>query len=137
MSEAQRQIGADEPMSTFRVTIDVGDPSGTRWESVEALADTGSTYTWVPTDVLQRLGVTPEDQLEFETAGGAVIARDAAETRVRIGGRAHTTIVVFGGDGSIALLGAFTLEAFLLAPDPVNKRLVPVRALAMKSRQDA
>lgn len=30
--------------------------------------------------------------------------------------------------------GAFTLEAFSLAPDPVNKRPVPAPALAMKSR---
>ena len=32
---------------------------------------------------------------------------------------------------SQALLGAYTLEAFSLAADPVNRRLVPVELLAI------
>jgi len=34
-----------------------------------------------------------------------------------------------GPPGSLALLGAMTLGGFALAPDPVNKRLVPVVSL--------
>jgi hypothetical protein len=34
--------------------------------------------------------------------------------------------------GDAALLGAFTLEALRLAPDPVGRRLVPVPALLMQ-----
>jgi hypothetical protein len=39
--------------------------------------------------------------------------------------------VVAGEPGSSALLGAVTREAFLLAPDPVHKRLVPVTGLLL------
>ena len=39
--------------------------------------------------------------------------------------------VVFAEDGSEPLLGAVTLEIFLLAVDSVRQRLIPVRGLLM------
>ena len=120
-------------MGTFSVGIEVGDPTESRFETVDALVDTGASHTWVPRDVLERLGVEPHTRWEFETADGRVIERDVAETRVRYNGQTHTTFVVFGDVGSQPLLGAYTLEGFLLAPDPVNRRLVRVRGLAMTS----
>ena len=118
-------------MGTFRVPIEVGDPRGERWERIEALADTGASFTWVPADVLRRLGVAPEARWEFEIADGTVIERDVGETIVRVDGEERATTVVFGDPGSRALLGAYTMEGFRLAPDPVNRRLIRVRPLAM------
>lgn len=118
-------------MGTFHVTIDIGDAQGAQWESAEALVDTGSTYTWVPAPLLERLGVRPQFQREFETADGRVIERDLAVTMLRWDGEAMPTLVVFGGAGDAVLLGAYTLEGFSLAPDPVNRRLIRVRGLAM------
>jgi predicted aspartyl protease len=118
-------------MGTFTTTFAIGDPQRRGWETVEALVDTGSTYTWVPRDVLERLGVQPEFRWEFETADGRVIERDVAETAARIDGQQRTTLVVFGDPGCRALLGAYTMKAFGLAADPVNRRLVRVRGLAM------
>ncbi|HHT9131935.1 MAG TPA: aspartyl protease family protein, partial [Candidatus Tripitaka californicus] len=46
-------------MGTFHVNIAVSDPLGKQWESVNALVDTGATYTWVPRSLLERLGVIP------------------------------------------------------------------------------
>ena len=120
-------------MGTFQATVEIGDAAGNRYETVEAVVDTGSTYTWVPKDVLARLGVEGEFQQEFETADGRVIKRDVAETRVRLDGQARTTLVVFGDEGSKPLLGAYTLEGFGLAVDPLGRRLVPVRGLALTS----
>ena len=117
-------------MGTFRATIEIGDPQGERYEALEALVDTGSTYTWVPRDMLRRLGVEPVERWEFETADGRVIQRDVAQTWVRYDGSAHITIVVFGDEGCEPILGAYTLEGFGLAPDPAGRRLVPVRGLA-------
>jgi hypothetical protein len=37
--------------------------------------------------------------------------------------------VVFGGDSTPVLLGAYTLEGLSLAADPVNRRLVPLTEL--------
>jgi len=114
--------------------MDIGDPQGRTWEPVAAVVDTGSTYSWVPADVLERLGVEREYSEEFETADDRVITRDVGHTRVRLEGRTRITLAVFGDEGSVPLLGAYTLEGFLLAVDPVQQRLVPVRGLAKRIR---
>jgi len=46
-------------MGTFSATIELGDPLGQRFESLDAVVDTGSTYTVVPASLLVRLGVVP------------------------------------------------------------------------------
>ncbi|MFQ5879991.1 MAG: retroviral-like aspartic protease family protein [Dehalococcoidia bacterium] len=118
-------------MGTFRVAIEIGDPQGSRFESLEALVDTGASYTWVPASVLRGLGVGPSFRFPFLLANGRRIEREMAETRVRLDGRERTTLVVFGDEGTQPLLGAYTLEGFGLAPDPVNRRLIPVPGLLM------
>jgi hypothetical protein len=50
-------------------------------------------------------------------------------TQIKVGSRARPTIVVFGDPGTEPLLGAFTLEGFRLAADPVNHRLISVPGL--------
>ena len=57
-------------MGTFFVTIGVGDPSGSRFEPVEMLVDTGSTYTMLPASVLRSIGVAPVETLRFRLADG-------------------------------------------------------------------
>ena len=48
------------------------------------------------------------------------------EARATIDGRSIATIVVFGEDNAIALLGAYTLEGLRLTVDPVHGKLVPL-----------
>jgi len=118
--------GKKRGMGTFKGAIDLGNPQGDRWETVQALADSGSFYRWVPEDVLDRLGVPHEEPQDFKLADRQIVKRDVALTWVRYQGRRHVTIVVFGNRGSDALLGAYTLEGFALAVDPVNERLFPM-----------
>ena len=113
------------------MALDIGEARGEVWEAVDALVDTGSTYTWVPRQLLERLDVRPHFRREFETADGRVIHHDMAVTMVRWDGETMPTLVVFAENGGAVLLGAYTLEGFALAPDPVNQRLVRVRGLAM------
>lgn len=119
-------------MGTFQVAIEIGDTQGSRFEPLEARANTGSSYTWVPRDVLQRLGVPVQARWEFELANGQIIEREIAQTWVRYNCNSQITFAVFGDEGSSPLLGAYTLEGFRLAADPLNGRLVPVRGLAMR-----
>jgi len=116
-------------MGTFTIRIDLGDPDGRRWQTIEALVDSGATFTMAPRSLLERLDVRPQDKVPFELADGRSVEFDIGETAVRIGNRIRTTLVVFADDGLQPLLGAYTLEAFLLAVDPVNRRLVPISAL--------
>lgn len=113
------------------MNLEIGDSKGEVWETVDALVDRGSTYTWIPRQLLERLDVSPQFQREFETADGRIVERDLAIAMVRWDGETMPTLVVFGGATDAVLLGAYTFEGFALAPDPVNRRLVRVRGLAM------
>jgi clan AA aspartic protease len=93
---------------------------------VEALVDTGATYTLVQRPVLERLGISRLERQPFVLADGRRVEYDIAQVRVRINARERFTVCIFGDEGSAPLLGSVTLEEFGLGVDPVNKRLVPV-----------
>lgn len=118
-------------MSIFHYPLEVGDPSGRRFEEVSALVDTGATFTVVPASILERLGVTRQDTVRMRQAVDRVIERDIGETLVRLGGKTLNTVVVFGDDDALPLLDVYTLERALLAVDPVGQRLLPTEALLM------
>jgi clan AA aspartic protease len=116
-------------MGSFRVPIGIGPMEGDRFVDMEALVDTGATYTWVPSDVLEGLGVRPTEQCPFLLADNREVSYPIGWIRVRIDGRIQPTIAVFGEPGSEPMLGAFALEGFRFAADPVTRRLLPVPAL--------
>lgn len=116
-------------MGTFRVTLEIGDPSGERFEQVDALVDSGATYTSVPRSLLRKLGVEPHRIMSLQMADGTRIERDFGRAWLKLYGEKEVSPVIFGDDGVTPLLGAVTLEIFGLGIDPVNTRLVPVTAL--------
>ena len=120
---------AGSGMGHFHVSVQVGSRSERGFASLEALVDTGATYTWVPRDVLDAVGVVPEDERPFLLADGREVRYPVAWAQIRIAGREQPTIVVFGVPGSEPILGVVTLEEFLLAADPVHRRLIPVPGL--------
>ena len=113
-------------MSTFFHPITL---IGTGGESrtLDALVDTGSSFTTVPAPVLEGLGVTPFANVRLRLANGETTVAPVGElTAELLDLPARTIICVFGTNGSPPLLGAHTLEAFLLGVDPDGQRLVPV-----------
>ena len=118
-------------MSTFYQNMGIAAIREGPSTDLEALVDTGSTYTWIPSAVLNRLGIEATERRLFDTADGCVIERELAEIPVRLEGRVYFSLVVFGNPGTIPLLGATTLENFGLGVDPVRKRLIPVPGFAM------
>jgi clan AA aspartic protease len=118
-------------MGTFKVDIEIGDPQGEHFERVEALVDTGATYAVLPRSLLQRLNVPRGENVTFRIADGGVVEHPIGQTWIRLDGRSHITIVVFGPEDAPPILGAYALEGFRLAADPVSKRLVPVEGLLM------
>jgi len=122
-------------MGTFNITVAVGTPDRRSFRELEALVDTGATFSWVPESILRDLGHQPGRSEEFETADGRVLSRGVGEVPVRLDGKVLTTQCVFADEGSDPVLGAVTLEQFLLAPDPIHKKLVPVRGLAKMARR--
>ena len=120
---------AGSGMGHFHVSVQVGSRGGERFAPLDALVDTGATYTWVPRDVLVALGVVPEDEWPFLLADGREVRYPMAWAQIRIGAREQPTIVVFGAPGTEPILGVVTLEEFRLAADPVNRRLISVPGL--------
>ena len=114
-------------MGTFTVLLGIGSSDGQSFREVEALVDTGATFTCVPADLLRELGHRALGSERFELGDGRVVERDLTEAPVRIDGKTRISICVFADEGSTTLLGAVTLEQFLLAPDQVGRGLVPVR----------
>ena len=120
-------------MGTFRVRIDIGDPQGERWTSLDALVDTGASVISAPASVLRDLNIAPIMRQTFRSAHGEVREMQLGRTWVRFEGREVMTLVVFNDEGSSPLLGALALEEAFLGVDPVGQRLVPVEGLLMSA----
>lgn len=116
-------------MGTFSVPIEIGSVGQQRFVRAEALVDTGATHTLLPRNILAELNIQPIERIPFQLADDRTLEYEVGEARLRLDGRERTTIVVFGQEGSMPLLGATTLELFNLAVDPVRQRLVSVPGL--------
>ena len=113
-------------MTTFRYTIQIGDATRSRFETVDAWVDTGASYTMVPSTMLETLGHTPTYRRPFRLASGSVVELGVCQVPLRIGEDTVIVSCVFGDNGSEPLLGATALEELGLGVDPVNHALVPV-----------
>lgn len=116
-------------MNTFAVRLEIGNLTGTRFKELEAVVDTGSTFTTAPRELLQRLGIQPTRREHFRVASGEVTENEVGDALVRLAGKQSATPVIFGEPGEPPLLGTVTLEGFLLAVDPVHESLIPIEGL--------
>ena len=115
-------------MGTVFATIEVGDLQGRNFQRVEVEVDTGSTYTALPREMLQALGVASERTIASRLADGSEQPVQVGYARIRLEGAELITPVIFAEEGEPSLLGVITLEDALLAVDPVNNELIPVVA---------
>jgi predicted aspartyl protease len=113
-------------MGIFNVELEIGDPEGRNYRVVEAMADSGATYTTLPESLLRGLGVESRSNRTFILADGSRIRRGFGQTWIRLEGEENISPVIFWDDEALPLLGAVTLEIFSLGIDPVNGRLIPL-----------
>ena len=73
-------------MGTFQVELEIGDPQGQHFETVDALVDSGATYTTLPESLLRRLGVVPLSRANFILADGSRMERGIGQTWMRLRG---------------------------------------------------
>jgi predicted aspartyl protease len=119
-------------VGTFFHAITLVGPNG-RSETLEAMVDTGAMFTVVPALILERLGVRPFRTMPVRFANGETQQRQLGQIEAELLGNRMPILVFFGSPNTPALIGAHTLEAFLLTVDVVEKRLVPKEALLMGS----
>ncbi len=124
-------------MGTFTVPIQVGDLDGQRFIELEALVDTGATYTVLPKELLDQLGIEQEGRRSFELGDDRVVKYPIGNARMRLNGDQTIVLVGFGAESTAPLLGATALENLSLTVDPVNQRLIPVPALLKQTRQQS
>ena len=112
-------------MGVFNWPIRLDSLDGERSLQLDAMVDTGSSYTIVPAGLLRNLGVVPTEKVGLVLADGRRVTYDIGEARATVDGRSIPTLVVFGEEGADPLLGAYTLEGLRLAVDPWRLTLVP------------
>lgn len=117
-------------MGTFFHPITLIAPTGER-ETLAALVDTGAMFTTIPAPILQRLGVQPFDTIPVRFANGQEERWPIGQVEVELDGRRRPLLCLFGSPDAPPLIGAHALEAFLLAVDPVEQKLVPKEAYLM------
>ncbi len=119
-------------MGMFKVKARVAnsnDPE--RFFEDDFWVDTGSYHSFIPEDRLQKIGVEPKLSREITLADGRKDRRLEGEALFTIPElkETHTCSVIFGPRDSLCLLGATTLENFVVEPDPVGKKLKPAAAI--------
>lgn len=89
------------------------------------LVDTGSEYTWIPSEMLHKIDVIREKKdLVFIMANGQRVTRSVGFAIIKIEEYFTIDEVVFGEEGDMLLLGARTLEGLNLTVDSRLKKLV-------------
>jgi clan AA aspartic protease len=101
-------------------------------EEISLLVDTGATLSWIPREILERLGVAPLSRLPFTLADGRTLERDVTAVLLTIDSRKAPVEVAFGEPGEEAVLGATALEGLGLLVDPVAKKLLPRNLFALR-----
>ena len=122
-------------MGTFRVEVTLGNPDAAARATVDALVDTGATFSVMPASLLRRLGIEPTRTRRLRFANGQVEERQTGMAFFEVDGIDCEAMAVFGPD-DLHLLGATTLEALLLMVDPINKQLVPEVGPLMRDGDD-
>ncbi len=89
------------------------------------LVDTGSEFTWLPADTLERVGVQPvKKDLQVQIASGQIITRTVGYAILRVENYETIDEVVFAQKGDLMLLGSRAMEGMNVHVDARRKRLV-------------
>ena len=111
-------------VGTFSVDFIIRNRNDGRQRSLNGVVDTGASYTVIPADILDELGIARAEVELFSLADGSVQELAIGRAEMQLEGRTRDVYVVFGTSREKILLGAMSLEAFALAADAKNHRLI-------------
>ena len=112
-------------VGTFYVDFTLWNRDRTRSRTLNGLVDTGASYTQVPASILDELGIERFESRVFSLADGSQREFSLGWVEMELQGRPGFVYVIFGDEGGKMLLGATALEAYGLAADAKNKKLIP------------
>ena len=115
-----------DPMGTFRIDLEIENPlqPGPRQVVSGALVDTGAESSWIPSPILESLGIQRRKTMRFRQANGEILVRWLGPASFYVAGIWTIDEVVFAEPSDLTLLGARTLEGLNLRVDPKSKKLV-------------
>ena len=109
------------------LSLEVANPAAPdRREPVDFLVDSGTVYSFVPRDVLERLGIEPHSRQRFRLADGSTIDRDRSDAIFFYKNQRGAAPVIFAEREDATLLGAVTLESLGFVLDAVRRDLLPL-----------
>ena len=114
-------------MGTFYVGCKVENHKDPKRAAVvrKLLVDTGSEFTWLPGEILERIGVEPvKKDLLIQMANGQLLTRSVGYAILRVDKYETTDEVVFAQKGDLSLLGSRAMEGMNVHVDARRKRLV-------------
>ncbi len=114
-------------MGQTLVTLHVHGPLGSA--QVEALADTGATFTKVPRAVVERLGLRPDYETSIELGDGRTITRNLALAEVELEGVRRPVLIAISETGEQPLVGYTTLETLGFKVNTVTHALESTPAI--------
>ena len=114
-------------MGQTLVNMRVYGPLGS--SELEALADTGATFTKLPRSAIEKIGAESAYETAIELGDGRTITRNLALAEVEIHGVRRPVLVSVGEDGERPLVGYTTLESLGFKVNPVTHALEPTPAI--------
>ena len=117
-------------MGLTTIKLKIANPANPkRWVQLGFLVDSGAMYSCAPRKILEQLGIKPHSHREFILANGEVIRRQIGNAAFKYQGLRGDSLVMFGEEGDLNLLGVTTLETFGFVLDPLRGELkaIPLR----------
>lgn len=113
-------------MSMFKVNVIARNPKREELATkpLEAMVDTSSELTWLPSEALRGAGITPRRKRIFATATQEKVEREVGYAILSAEGYETNDEVVFAQSGDMTLLGVRTLEGFGVMVDNIGRRFV-------------
>ena len=112
-------------VGTFNADFLIWNRDMTESCSLNGLVDTGASYTMIPASALEELGIERDRVRTFSLADGSKQDFAIGWAQMELQGETSPAPVIFGPETGKILLGAMALEAFGLAADAKNRRLIP------------
>jgi len=119
-------------MGEVSVRLKIHGPAGTR--ELEALVDTGATYTKIPKAVAEGVGLPLEYETEVELADKRLVRRKLGLALVEIERVRRPVIVSVSEDDEHPLIGYTTLELLEFRFNPLTRTLEPARPIEYRFR---
>ena len=117
-------------MGVFYSELTLENEAGDHSLEIEAMVDTGASFTIIPSILLHSIGIRPHRSVTMSLADGSPVEYQLGRAWITLRGEKEIALVAFGNDNAQPLLGAHTLETFALAADPYHGRLVPANLWA-------